>query len=92
MTGVVADVGPGGHFLKARQTRQYMRSGELYLPELMLREPYEVWRDGKKAELGRAIEAVERVLATHRAAPLPAGADAKIADVVAAAGRELGGR
>jgi trimethylamine:corrinoid methyltransferase-like protein len=69
-----------------------MRSGELYLPELMLREPYEVWRDGKKAELGRAIEAVERVLATHRAAPLPAGADAKIADVVAAAGRELGGR
>jgi trimethylamine--corrinoid protein Co-methyltransferase len=92
MTGVVADVGPGGHFLKARETRQYMRSGELYLPELMLREPYEVWRDGKKAELGRAVEAVERILATHRVAPLPASADAKIADVLAAAGRELGGR
>jgi trimethylamine--corrinoid protein Co-methyltransferase len=92
MTGVVAHVGPGGHFLKARETRRYMRSGELYLPELMLREPYEVWRDGKKAELGRAVEAVERILATHRVAPLPAGADSKIADVLAAAGRELGGR
>jgi trimethylamine--corrinoid protein Co-methyltransferase len=27
MTDVVADVGPGGHFLKAKQTRQHMRSG-----------------------------------------------------------------
>jgi len=92
MTGVVAEVGPGGHFLKARQTRQYMRSGELYLPELMLREPYEAWRDGKQAEVGRAVAAVERILATHRVEPLPPGADARIADVVAAAGRELGGR
>ena len=92
MTGVVADVGPGGHFLKARQTRQYMRSGELYLPELMLREPYEAWRDGKTAEVGRAVAAVEQILASHRVTALPPGADARIADVVAAAGRELGGR
>ncbi len=55
MTGVVAEVGPGGHFLKARQTRQYMRSGELYLPELMLREPHEAWRDGRQTEVGRAV-------------------------------------
>jgi trimethylamine--corrinoid protein Co-methyltransferase len=92
MTGVVADVGPGGHFLKARQTRQFMRSGELYVPDLMLREPYEAWRDGKQAEVGRAVAAVEQILATHRVEPLPPGADAKIADVVTAAGRELGGR
>ncbi len=92
MTGVVAEVGPGGHFLKARQTRQYMRSGELYLPELMLREPYEAWREGKQAEVGRAAAAVEQILATHHVEPLPPGADARIADVVADAGRELGGR
>jgi trimethylamine---corrinoid protein Co-methyltransferase len=92
MTGVVADVGPGGHFLKARQTREYMRSGELYLPELMLREPYEVWRAGKQGEVARAVAAVEEILATHRVKALPPGADARIADAVAAAGRELGGR
>ncbi len=92
MTGVVAEVGPGGHFLKARQTRQYMRSGELYLPELMLREPYEAWHDGRRAEVGRAVAAVEQILAGHRVKSLPLGADARIADVVAAAGRELGGR
>jgi hypothetical protein len=51
-----------------------------------------VWRDGKKAEVGRAVAAVEQILATHRVAPLPASAEARIADVVAAAGRELGGR
>jgi len=92
MTAVVAEVGPGGHFLKARQTRHYMRSDEVYLPELMLREAYEAWRDGKQTEVGRAVAAVEQILATHRVEPLPPGADAKIADVVAAAGRELDGR
>jgi hypothetical protein len=35
---------------------------------------------------------VEEILSTHRPAPLPAGADGRIAAAIAAAGRELGGR
>jgi hypothetical protein len=40
----------------------------------------------------RATAAVEEILATHHPAPLPDGAEERIAAVVAAAGRELGGR
>lgn len=50
MLDVVADVGPGGHFLKAKQTRQHLRSGELYMPQLMLREPYDAWSIAKRGE------------------------------------------
>ena len=44
------------------------------------------------AEVQRATAAVEEILATHRPKPLPAGAEERIADVIAAAGRELTGR
>jgi trimethylamine--corrinoid protein Co-methyltransferase len=92
MTDVVADVGPGGHFLKAKQTRQHMRSGELYVPQLMLREPYDAWSIARRGELERAVAAVEEILAGHRCKPLPAGADERVDDIIATAGRELGGR
>ncbi|HEY5169593.1 MAG TPA: trimethylamine methyltransferase family protein [Thermoleophilia bacterium] len=98
MEEVVAAVGPGGHFLRARETRQFLRRGELYTPRLMPREPFESWSAARTAETRRATEeqravaAVEEILATHRPLPLPAGADERIAAAVAAAGRELGGR
>lgn len=98
MAGVVAAVGPGGHFLKARETRRFLRGGELYSPRLNLREPYEAWSaaragaTGRAAEVERAVAAVEDILATHRPKPLPAGAHDRITAVVAAAGRDLGGR
>ena len=92
MTDVVAEIGPGGHFLKAKQTRQFMRAGELYVPRLLLREPYDTWSIEKKSELERAVDAVETILAEHRPKPLPAGAEESILGTIAAAGRELGGR
>jgi trimethylamine--corrinoid protein Co-methyltransferase len=92
MTDVVAEIGPGGHFLKAKQTRRFMRAGELYVPRLLLREPYDTWSIEKKSELERAVDAVEAILAEHRPKPLPAGAEASIRGTIAAAGRALGGR
>ena len=92
MPDVVAEVGPGGHFLKAKQTRKHMRSGELYMPQLMLREPYDAWSIAKRGELERAVAAVDEILAGHRPKPLPAGGSDRIDEVIAAAGRELGGR
>jgi len=80
------------HYLKARETRQFMRSGELYVPELLLREPYEAWNAAKKDEVDRATEAVDVILAHHVPKPLPGGAGAAIDGVIAAAGRELTGR
>jgi trimethylamine--corrinoid protein Co-methyltransferase len=92
MPDVVAEVGPGGHFLKARQTRQHMRSGEIYVPELMLREPYDSWSVAKRAELERAVTAVEEILAGHLPMPLPVGAGDRIDEVIAAARLELSAR
>ena len=92
MADVIADIGPGGHFLKARQTRQFMRAGELYVPRLLLREPYDSWSVERKSELDRAVDAVEAILAGHRPKPLPAGAEQRILGIIASAGRELGGR
>jgi trimethylamine--corrinoid protein Co-methyltransferase len=98
MENVVGAVGPGGHFLRARETRQFLRRGELHSPRLLLREPFESWnaaRAGKtlpSPEVERAVAAVEEILATHRPKPLPDGADERIAAVIAAAGRALGGR
>jgi trimethylamine--corrinoid protein Co-methyltransferase len=95
---LVARVGPGGHYLRARETRHHLRRGELLAPRLLQREPFEAWRAARTpaardaAEVRRACAAVEEILATHRPPPLPAGAEARIADVITAAGRELGGR
>ncbi len=91
MEEVVAAVGPGGHFLRARETRQFLRRGELHSPRLMPREPFEAWSAARTAETRRAAEeqraiaAVEEILATHHPVLPPAGADERIAAVVAAA-------
>ena len=98
MEAVVAAVGPGGHFLRARETRQFLRGGELLAPRLLQREPFEAWSAARTAqtrqaaEVLRATAAVEEILATHRPVPLPDGAEERIAAVIAAAGRDLGGR
>lgn len=104
MLDVVAEIGPGGHFLKSRQTRKHVRTGELYTPRHLLREPYESWSEGRAggtgradatrraAEVERATAEVEEILIAHRPKPLPDGARDRIAAIVAAAGRELGGR
>ena len=95
---LVGRVGPGGHYLRARETRDYLRRGELLPPRLLQREPFEAWSAARTsgprqaAEVQRAAAAVEEILATHRPAPLPAGAEERISAVIAAAGRELGGR
>ncbi len=98
MTDVVANVGPGGHFLKARETRRFLRAGELFSPRLQLREPFEAWSAERpegvrsSAEVDRAVAAVEEILATHRPKPLPPGASDRIAGVLAAARRDLDAR
>ncbi len=92
MTRVVDDVGPGGHFLKARETRTHLRAGELHVPELLLREPYETWSVSRGDEVERARAAVDGILSGHAPAPLPRGAEQRIEELIAAAAGELMGR
>lgn len=92
MTRVVDDVGPGGHFLKARETRAHLRAGELHVPGLLLREPYESWSVSRRDEVQRARAAVDEILSRHEPAPLPPASERRIEDLLGAAARELGSR
>ena len=93
MLDVVADVGPGGHFLKAKETRQYMRSGELYVPRLMLREPYDAWKRGRDAESSSVQSRPSRRSSKATGPRLcRPGAAERIDEIIAAAGRELATR
>jgi len=89
MTGVVDAVGPGGHFLKAHETRTHLRAGELHVPELLLREPYETWSLSRQDEVTRACAAVDEILLRHVPTPLPLGAEGRFEELIAAAGAEL---
>ncbi len=89
MVDVAAAVGPGGHFLGARETRAFLRSGEIYRPRRRLREPIGEREGERDDEVARAAAAVESILATHRPAPLPSGAEARINEILVAAEAEL---
>ena len=92
MTGVVDAVGPGGHFLSARETRNHLRAGELHVPQLLLREPYETWSVSRRDEVARACAAVDEILRTHVPCPLPDAAEDRIAELIDAAAGELPAR
>ena len=83
MLDVMARVGPGGHFLGARETRRFLRGGELQLPQLFVRGSYDGWLAEGKSESRRAIEKVDEILATHHPLPLPDGAAQHIEDIIA---------
>lgn len=88
LVDLIARVGPGGHFLAARETRELGRR-ELHAPDLLQREAP---GQGGADEVARAAARADELLASHRPQPLPAGAEARIAEVVAAAAAELAGR
>jgi trimethylamine--corrinoid protein Co-methyltransferase len=89
MLDLIAEVGPGGHYLKAKQTRTFLRSGEHFIPEFFLRSSFEAWLGDPRSELERAGERVDEILATHRPLPLPDGAAQAMEDVLARADAEL---
>jgi trimethylamine--corrinoid protein Co-methyltransferase len=68
----IKEVGPGGHFLRQRNTRTAARSNEFVMPQLVDRNPYDQW-----AALGRpdlyenAKVKVEEILAVPQKNPLP---------------------
>jgi trimethylamine--corrinoid protein Co-methyltransferase len=88
MVDVAAAVGPGGHYLGARETRAFLRNGEIHRPRHRLRAADSTAADACD-EVTLAAEAVEAILAAHRAAPLPEGAAARVDEILTAAVAEL---
>ena len=84
-------VGPGGHFLKQRNTRNAARSKEFYTPRLIDRSPYEAWLGlGQPSMYARAREEVRRILAEPLADPLPEEVEARLGEILERADREIG--
>jgi trimethylamine--corrinoid protein Co-methyltransferase len=88
MLDVSRRVGPGGHFLAARESRTFLRDGELLMPRVFVRGSYDAWVAEGRSETQRAIDMVDEILATHRPLPLPDGAPEHIEEVIAAAARD----
>lgn len=73
-TELIADVGPGGHYLGRRETRAGLRNGEYWRPRVLRRTPEQALAGGAFGELDLAQARVRELLATHAPAPLPVGA------------------
>ena len=79
---VIDEVGIGGHFLAAENTRRFFKS-EHFLPRLLDRSNFKRWEEGGGKDLaGRANERVREILASHEPAPTPDTAQSVIDEVV----------
>jgi trimethylamine--corrinoid protein Co-methyltransferase len=86
----IAQVGPGGHFLKRPSTRKAARSGEFYVPGLIDRRTYEAWVNlGKPSMYSKARERVREILASPAADLLPDGIVQELDEILLAADREI---
>jgi trimethylamine--corrinoid protein Co-methyltransferase len=78
-------VGPGGHFLAQKHTRQHMRDS------LRRGITHQVGPDGKYQDPREyALEKVRWILANHRPEPLENAKQVELTRILAAADKELG--
>ena len=64
----IAAVGPSGHFLAQKHTRQHMR--DLFMPQFMDRRPYGEWESKKDDARQWALAKARKILAEHQPDPL----------------------
>lgn len=86
----IAQIGPGGHFLKTRSTHAASRSAEFYKPNYVYRSSYESWLElGKPNLYSEARKKVEEILAAPLVDPLPDEVVGKLQDILGRADQEL---
>jgi len=94
MAGIVVDeetlaletiraVGPAGNFLTQRHTRQHL--GDLWVPTLLDRRPYEVWEARRDGARDWARERARQILSAHRPEPLDERLAAELDRIIATA-------
>jgi trimethylamine--corrinoid protein Co-methyltransferase len=89
---IVADVGPGGHFIGREHTRQYLRA-EHWLPSLMDRTNREAWEMGEAKTLNRRVrERVIDILEQYDPPPLDEKLLGELKTFVALADERYGGK
>jgi trimethylamine--corrinoid protein Co-methyltransferase len=64
----IAAVGPSGHFLAQKHTRQHMH--DLFMPQFMDRRPYSEWESKKDDARDWALAKARKILAEHQPVPL----------------------
>jgi trimethylamine--corrinoid protein Co-methyltransferase len=64
----IAAVGPGGHYLAQKHTRNHMR--ELFMPKFMDRRPYSEWETKKDDARDWALARARKTLKEHQPDPL----------------------
>ena len=88
----IAQVGPGGNFLKSRHTRQIARSDEFFYPNLIDRHTHETWLDlGMPTMYTKAREKVDEILASPLVDPLPESVSRELDEILRSADNELAG-
>jgi len=86
----IVQVGPGGNFLKSKNTRLAARSTEFFYPSLTDRHPYEAWIGmGKPNIYTKAREIVEEILSGPMVDPLPANILNALTEILQIADKEL---
>jgi trimethylamine---corrinoid protein Co-methyltransferase len=74
-------VGPHGHFLAQKHTRNHMR--ELWVPKYMDRRPYEVWLEKGDNAPDWALEKARQIQDTHQPEPLNPDISHEFARIIA---------
>ena len=64
----IANVGPGGHYLAQKHTRNHMR--DIFLPQFMDRRPYSEWETKKDDARDWATAKAKKILKEHQPDPL----------------------
>jgi trimethylamine---corrinoid protein Co-methyltransferase len=83
-------VGPGGHFLGSRNTRNAAHGSEFYVSPLLDRHTYETWLDlGQPGMYSRARERVSEILSAPPVDPLPESVNAQLDEILATADKDL---
>jgi trimethylamine--corrinoid protein Co-methyltransferase len=84
---VIAQVGPGGHFLGQKHTRRHVR--DICIPPFSHPEDAQA---GESSEdmLSRARERVERILAEHMPEPIEAAQKRALNELLEAAAEDIG--
>ncbi len=86
MDDLIDQIGPGGNYLKERSTHKALRSGEWYIGDLGITDPYERWdADGRPDVLKQAKERVAKILAEHQPLPLDEDIEAEVDRIVKSA-------
>ena len=86
----IAQVGPGGHFLKSRNTRAAARTNEFWLSTLVDHHAYEAWISlGKPSMYTNARQMAAEILSGPLVDPMPEDVVEKLDEILRKADMEL---